>query len=209
MVYCAITADIVDSRNYENRSELIAKLKKAVEIINIEYQEHLAAKFIIYSGDELQGLLKEPAYSYRLIRSLERAMKPVELHFGVGIGGISTEVPGDLNKAYTGELDGEAYYHAREMLNQVKKSQQNVIYYFDMPACDLINSLLAFIYSTEKTRTNRQWETVSLYEELETQKLVAEELGINQTTVSRNLQRSFYYQIKRAEESIFQYLAHI
>lgn len=209
MIYSAITGDVVNSRNYDNTSQLIEKLKQAVNKINDKYQEWLAANFIIYSGDELQGLLKEPAYSYQIIRELQRMIYPVKLVFGVGIGELSTDVPEDLNNAYTGELDGQAYYWAREMMNQAKKHKQSTFFLFKDPACDLINKLIAFIDSTEQFRTERQWETVRLYEKLKTQNLVADKLNIDQTTVSRNLNRSFYYTIKDAEESIFEYLSHL
>ncbi|MEJ6951333.1 SatD family protein [Natronospora cellulosivora (SeqCode)] len=209
MTYCAITGDIDNSRNYEDRSKLIKKIKKTVNYINDNYQKVLAAKFIIYSGDEVQGLLQDPSDSYRLIRELQRMMYPVKLQFGVGIGELSTPVPVELDTAYTGELDGEAYYRAREMLNLAKKYNQNVFYYFDDRACDLINNLIAFIDSTEDLRTEKQWETVRLYEKYKKQKLVAEELNINQTTVSRSLNRSSYYLIKKTEKSIGEYLSKI
>src|SRR5690554_3059199 len=131
MIYSAITGDIVNSRKHENRSQLIKNLKKAVKKINNQYQDVLAAHFVIYSGDELQGLLKDPAYSYLIIREIQKMMYPVELHFGVGIGELSTSVPANLDNAYTGELDGQAYYWAREMLNQAKISKQNVFFHFN------------------------------------------------------------------------------
>ena len=66
--YCAIIGDMNKSRLLPQRANAQKKFIKAVAAINNEFQQHIAWKFVLISGDEFQGLLKSPAESYRFIR---------------------------------------------------------------------------------------------------------------------------------------------
>ncbi|MCK8817147.1 SatD family protein [Natroniella sulfidigena] len=202
--YCAIIADIVNSKKIDRRNDAKDKLEKAIDKINLKYKRELVAKFSIYAGDEVQGLLANPTRSYQLIKDLQKEIAPLELTFGVGVGSISTEIP---DEPTTWELDGPAYHRARKMIKQAKKKKPSICYSFEEAVDDLINSLIYFIQSNKEFRTNRQQKVVSLYKKLNNQKEVAKKLDITQATVSKILAQSLYHQIQKAENSINNYLA--
>ncbi len=211
MRYCAIIGDIVNSRKFDDRNKIQNELKENIAEINSRYEDALAARFMIYAGDEIQGLLKVPSLSYQIIKDLKETLSFVDLVFGAGIGGLSTDIPPD---AVTWELDGEAYHLARNIFEKTREKRRNIGYSFSgdregagvSPECKLINSLLYFIHSNESYRTSRQKKIVELYEEYENQTKVADILGISQGAVSKTLNKALYYEIKEAEESIVNYL---
>lgn len=65
--YCAIIGDINESRKLEKRGAVQKIFERAVEQINKTYQDEIASKFLITTGDEFQGLLQTPAKSYHLV----------------------------------------------------------------------------------------------------------------------------------------------
>lgn len=210
MNYCAVIADVVNSRLAADRRQVKQEMTTAVNRINSEYQTALTADFMIYAGDEVQGLLATPSVSYKLITDLRSYFSSVQLVFGVGVGEVTTEIPPD---PVTWELDGPAYHRAREMIKQAKKKKPSICYSLgpedDLAvdrAADLINSLLYFIESTVQNRTQRQKEVAQLYNEYGSQEKVAAKLGITQPGVSRILSKGFYSEVKQAEGSIRNYL---
>ncbi|WP_018248507.1 SatD family protein [Orenia marismortui] len=212
MNYCAIISDVVDSRKLKNRAKAQNKIKTAIKDINQKYKEELAAKFMIYAGDEVQGLLKIPSLSYEIITQLQARLRPIKLAVGVGIGGIATSIP---SNPVTWELDGEAYHRARSMLNKAKEKRPSICYSFSSNSSyssynevesDLINSLLYFIESNREYRTKRQKEIVQLYKEYKNQERVADKLGVSQVSISKVLNKALYYEVNKAENSIINYL---
>lgn len=209
MSYCAIIGDVVDSRNIENRNELTIELENSIDKINSKYKDSLIAKFMINSGDEIQGLLETPKYSYRIIKEIRKIMGKTDLVFGIGVGKVSTEIPKKFENVISVKLDGEAYHRAKDMLIKAKKKKPTICYNFADPAYSLVNSLIYFIELNQSFRTKRQEEIIELYKKFNSQTKVAEELGISQATVNEHLKKSFYYEIKEAEQEIESYLASI
>ena len=221
MNYCALIGDIVDSRQIEDRENLKVELKEVIAKINNRYENQLAADFMIYAGDEIQGLLSEPSLSYEIIKEIRDLISPIEIVFGVGIGELSTDLP---SQPITWELDGECYHRARNILKEAKNKQPGICYSFGYsddskdkmesetvlaPASKLINSLIQFIESNLEHRTKRQKQMVKLYEKYRAQKKVAESLDVTQGAVSKVLNKALYYEIKEAERNIVDYLESI
>ena len=210
MNYCALIADMVDSRLINDRNKVRNKVKKVVGKINSDYEEYLTAEFRIYAGDEVQGLLHQPSISYELIKKLNSYFSSVQLVFGVGIGEVTTEIS---DNPVTWELDGPVYHRAREMIKKAKRKKPSICYSFGpenhsavSKADKLINSLLYFIESTINNRTKRQKEVVELYNKYTSQQKVAADLEIAQSTVSEILAKAFYSEVEQAEKNISRYL---
>ena len=209
MSYCAVIGDLVASKEISDRGQAQARVKEVIAEINNKYKEELAAKLMIYAGDEVQGLLATPAVSYKLVQELKRKLAPLEVAFGLGVGGLTTALP---SNPVTWELDGSAYHQARQMIEQAKKKKPTICYSFDQSIVKregigaLINSLLYFIESNQANRTQRQQQVVKLYQNLQSQEVTAEELGISQVAVSKILNNALYYQVQQAEASLNHYL---
>lgn len=209
MNYCAVIGDLVSSREIAERGQVQARLKKVISQVNSQYDQELAAELMIYAGDEVQGLLHTPAVSYELIQLLKDKLAPIEIVFGVGIGGLTTQLPAN---PVTWELDGSAYHQARKMLKQAKKRKPSICYSFDQAIIkrteigEIINSLLYFIESNQANRTQRQQQVVKLYQQYQSQEVTAQELGVTQVAVSKILNKALYYQVQQAKTSLNHYL---
>ena len=105
--YIAIIGDIKNSKQlHERRHAVQEELVEKLETINQTYQSAIASKFMITLGDEFQGLLKSGACAVAIIDQIERALYPIRLRFGIGVGEVSTEI----SLASTLSADGPAFY---------------------------------------------------------------------------------------------------
>lgn len=200
-MYFAIIGDIVESKKILNRNEAQEKLNHILKDINIEYERNIAAKFIITLGDEFQGLLSNPIHLFDIIDKIKFKMYPIKIRFGVGIGNIHT----NINKEMALGADGPAYHYARKMIEEIKilnktnsKSQYNTdigvssIYKTDIVS--LINNNLCLCYFIEEKWTDKQRELIEkIMFSNKTQREIANELNLVQSSVQRRLKSSGYY----------------
>lgn len=124
MDYITMLFDIKNSRHYPNRTLLQYTLIDALKLCNTQFQEILAAPFLITVGDEWQGLLK-PHSNYEPIINFFKLNLPQDVSFytGVGIGPIAIS-----NFELTvNQLDGPAFYLAREALNYAKRKKYALV----------------------------------------------------------------------------------
>jgi len=206
--YVAVIGDIVDSRNIKNREEVQLILKDTLSLINEKYQEDIASKFIITLGDEFQGLLSDGARVINIINEIEDKIYPVRLRFGIGIGSISTEI----NPVLSLGADGPAYHIARDMIENLKKSEkrtkvgnQNIMISTQDNNTDIIRLLntLFLMCSTLKSKwSDRQREIISAYKESDFSQIkAAQKLGIKQSSVNKGLINAGYYSFQNALET--------
>jgi len=198
MVYCAIIGDIVNSKKIPNRQEIQDLFFSVLNDINREFDNNIASNFTITLGDEFQGLISKPSLSYEIIKKIKQKMFPVELVFGVGIGEMKTRI----EKTISIGSDGPAYHYARNMVEKAKKKRPSIRYYSGTTSDELINGLLYFTESCINSRTAKQFEAVKLYDELKSQKEVAQRLNKSQGAISGILFNAFYYEVANAEEQI-------
>lgn len=55
-----------------------------------------------------------------------------------------------------------------------------------------------------KSITTRQWQTINIHLEANRQDLAAKKLKLNESTVSRNLRRGFWWQIQETRQTMEQ-----
>lgn len=200
-MYFAIIGDIVDSKKILDRKNIQEKLNNILENINIDYKCDIAAKFIITLGDEFQGLLSKPNNLFYIIDKIKFEMYPVKIRFGIGIGNIDTEI----NKHMALGADGPAYHYARKMVEKIKllnKTNSKTKYNTDIEISsisnveivNLINNNLCLCYFIENNWTDKQRELMGkIMFSKKTQREIAEELNIVQSSVQRRLKSSGYY----------------
>lgn len=202
--YCAIIGDIVNSRKLNNRPEAQNRLIHVIEkTVNESYGQYIASSFTVTLGDEFQGLLyKEYTFlSYEIIRFIKEQLAPINLVFGVGVGGMVIEPRRDISIG----SDGPAYYNARSAISEAKNKKPSIYYNTGSEEDKLINSMINLIEGIERKMTQKQQEVIRLYRKLDSQSKTAAELGIMQSTVSRTLNNSGYYRIIDAEAAIISY----
>lgn len=212
--YFAIIGDIVDSKKIYERKEAQEKLKKILQDINNKYYSDISAKFAISLGDEFQGLLNNGKNIIKIILEIQMTMMPIEVRFGIGIGGISTEI----NLERSVEVDGPAYNRARKMIDEIemKKKQYTEPKYNIMICSDeknyevdkLLNSILSVCSALRSKWTDRQKEIIATYLLNEgNQYKVADILKIGQSSVNKGLNNAEFYSYKTAMDTVSNFLS--
>jgi len=207
-MYIAVIGDLVDSKHLKARNGVQEKLKEVLLSINNEYSIAVSSKLMITLGDEFQGLLQVAEPVIEIIEKIAFNMHPVKIRFGIGIGEISTAIDFQIPLG----ADGPAYYHAREVINQLKsnerkklqvKSDIGIISDDTNINDELLNMIFSQNYFIKQKWTERQREIIACYlQENEVQSEVAKSLGINQSSIQRSLKASGFYIYKQALQSI-------
>lgn len=211
--YVAIIGDIVNSKKIIDRKAVQQKYRKALDNINDDYSEAIAAKFSITLGDEFQGLLKSSKNIIKIVSEIEMAMDPIELRFGIGIGKVST----DIFFESTSEVDGPAYHRARKMIKEIasKESQyterqSNIMISSNednIEIDELLNSILSVCTALKSKWTNRQKEIIYAYlSNAENQYKTADSLNIAQSSVNKSLRGARFYSYQSALETVNSFL---
>jgi len=123
MVYVALIGDMVGSRSYAPaaREEVQAKLREATAAANADerHKAYVEAGFVITTGDEFQGLLRDGADALRFARFVQNFMgEEARFRFGVGRGTLATrEIP---EKALG--IDGPCFHNARDAIVRAKRN---------------------------------------------------------------------------------------
>ncbi|HEY5585030.1 MAG TPA: SatD family protein [Ruminiclostridium sp.] len=198
-MFYAIIGDIRNSKKTKNRFQIQEQLEEILKEINREYDNCIAANFIITLGDEFQGLLNSTKPLINIIEKIKIKMYPTEIRFGIGFGEISTKI----NKEMAISADGPAYYCARKMINEIKKSEKSRMSdKVTIKLCsdekgtivELINNTFCLWSFIQDKWTPKQ--TRLIFEDIisgNNQREVAQKLGIVQSTVQRGLKSSGYY----------------
>ena len=198
-MYFAVIGDIKNSRKIKDRFQVQEQLEQVLEEINSEFDNYIAAKFIVTLGDEFQGLLNSTQPIIRIIERIMLKMYPVKIRFGIGFGDISTKI----NREMAIGADGTAYHHARRMINEIKKSHKSrrsdqtsvkIAADDNISIVALANSTFSLWSLIQGKWTQKQvrliLETVICEDN---QREVARRIGIVQSTVQRGLKSSGYY----------------
>jgi hypothetical protein len=200
-----ILGDIVaSSRVKDLRRARDARLRRASD--RHGSQGLVASPYAITAGDEFQGLARQLSDIPRIVFDLRATFYPLKLWIAVGFGRVRS-LPGPGEAVNVAGL-GEAFELARTAMSELKASRgkkYRVSTAF-RSADDELDLLVNLVYRLHDTLlrgiTPRQWQTIRAYEETGRLEDTAAELGIDESTVSRNLRRGFYWQLRDATESL-------
>ncbi|HKW89463.1 MAG TPA: SatD family protein [Candidatus Acidoferrales bacterium] len=162
---------------------------------------HLRNKWIrlpyaITAGDEFQTLAARLDVLPRMLLDLRSRMRPLGLRIGVGIGKVPGRIAPPVNR-----LDGEAFRLARQAIESLKKPGANStggLTAFRTRNAEF-DSEINLIYTLEDTLvrkiTEPQWKTIRARMKSRRIEDAARALGLDASTVSRNLKRGYYGQL--------------
>jgi SatD family (SatD) len=197
--YAAITCDIVGSRKIQEfrrkRDQKLSRISK----LHVE-RKWILSEYAITAWDEFEGIVARPTHVPAVIVDLRRRLHPFELWMGIGIG----EVTEPHRKPVNIFAGGEAFERAREAMNKLKakrsKSGALTSFVTGNEMFDLIGNTVYQLHdSLLQSISTRQWETITVLMETSGQELAAKKLGLNKSTVSRNLRRGFWWQIQETQ----------
>jgi hypothetical protein len=197
-----LIADVVSSRTRQNLRALLGeRLEKASraqlrgKLIRLPYA--------ITAGDEFQTIAWSCERLPELIFDLRARMWPLRLRMGIGIG----RVPGRL-QAPVNRLGGEAFELARTALGGVKSGAGNKFKVLTRFASKdaLFDSTANLIYALQDTLlqeiTEKQWETIVVFRKKRRLRAAARSLRLDESTVSRNLKRGYFWQMEQTMEGM-------
>lgn len=194
--YAVLIADVVGS---SSRRNLRALLLNRLELAR---RAHRRARWIrlpyaVTAGDEFQVILTPTANLPELIFDLRMKMRPLRLRIGVGFGAVSSRIQPPVNA-----MGGEAFQHARQALDSIKAGspKYDVLTAF-RSGKEIFDSTANLIYALQDTLllriTSKQWDTIRVFREKRSLESAAAALRLDLSTVSRNLKRSYFWQIER------------
>lgn len=209
-VYVAIIGDVIDSKKIVDRRKVQNKLEDVLKNINNRYKTQIASKFTITLGDEFQGLLFDVKVILKIIHDISFEMYPIQIRFGIGVGGMSTEI---YQEQALG-ADGPAYHQARNAIEYVKKNQESNARYHtniaffpnDKENSQLLNLCLTSYSLFFNRWSEAQFHTVKLMQQSKRQIDVAHDLDITQQAVVKRLQKAGYYNFNHLYNSLNQIL---
>lgn len=123
MRYITMICDLMNSRNIENREELQYKLIGMLKETNRIFARELVSPFIITVGDEWEGLLKYHADYIGILNYFHSTLKDVNFYCGLGIGEVTIH---DFELTVN-QLDGPAFYMARDAIKMAKENQYRLV----------------------------------------------------------------------------------
>jgi hypothetical protein len=193
--YAVLIADVMESRARKDLRALLGTKLAAVSRSHLR-QKLILLPYSVTAGDEFQtvtsGLHSLPA----AILELRTALRPLSLRIGVGFGGVSGRIQPPVNR-----LGGEAFQFARRAIESIKAGY---LFKFDVLTAfasrhEQFNETINLIYGLHDTLvlkiTARQWETIEEFLDRPTLERTAHRLGVDGSTVSRNLKRGYYWQM--------------
>lgn len=156
VTYVAVLADAVGSRTLppKQRAALQERLRTALRTqVNRrrQWQPHLAAGFAISRGDELEGLLRDPAIVWDFAHWLRAAFAEVDWTIACARGPISTALAPTAP-----EVDGPCFHDARAALDAAKKRRQVFTFRGFAPTVDALAGYYSALYWSWTPRQRRQ-----------------------------------------------------
>src|SRR5487761_679546 len=206
-LYGVLIADVIASGS---RSRLPALLHDRLRQATRAHRGRklILLPYAVTAGDEFQANTARLEAIPWLLLDLRRRLQPISLCIGIGIG----EVAGRIRPPVS-ELDGEAFRMARRALESLKKSggrKRAALTAFCTRDAEF-DSLVNLIYQLQDTlvhrMTQKQWKTFAAQIENGRMEDTARAMGLNISTVSRNLRRGYYGQLLAAASGVEKLIA--
>lgn len=162
-MYGALMVDLKGSRDYEpeRRNALQQYLVELTEILNLCFASGLERRLEFNGGDEIQGLFTRPADALLCLRLLRRAIFPVPIHGGIGVGEWTVRTP----ERDTFYQDGPVYHRAREAIELAKKERDYRALMITGRSKDMaLNAVLNGIFALTEGNSSHQNDLALLVE---------------------------------------------
>lgn len=115
MLKIVLIGDIVASRKIKDRSSVQKQLKATFRQLNRK-NPNLLSPYTITLGDEFQAVFTKADQLFGDIMSIMSTLYPEQVRFSIGVGTIDTPI----NKQQAIGMDGQAFYLARNGIEQLK-----------------------------------------------------------------------------------------
>lgn len=173
-------------------------------------REWIAADYTVTAWDEFQSLSWSQQQLPHILLDIRQVFAPWEVYIAVGCGQVTGwQSSRPINEA----LGGEGFERARAAMDALKSSKGDKYRRLSqfLTGDEERDSVLNLIYglhdSLVQQVTERQWETIRAALLLGNQEDVADKLGVQPSTVTRNLKRGHYWQMRETASVVSALLA--
>jgi hypothetical protein len=196
-VYAVLIADVMESRAQADLRSLLGKKLAAISGRHL-HRKLIQLPYSVTAGDEFQTVTRDLPSIPAVIQDLRVALRPLSLRIGVGFGSVAGSIRPPVNR-----LGGEAFQAARKAIESIKTGK---LFKFEVLTAFVsrfedFNKTINLIYGLHDTLvlkiTERQWETIREFHDTPTLEQTAKRLKLDDSTVSRNLKRGYYWQLKQ------------
>lgn len=191
--------DVMNSSQLKDRQALSVSLGEAVNKLNRQFAAHLYAPFEITRGDEVAAVLISARSLYPMARLLNEFLHPLKYRMVLCYGALTA----GLETHRSTIIDGPAFYQARRMMQQLKRTQHFVSVSTRAEHVDpVLQSMLNMLLWQWSRFTALQQQVVRLYLLHRNQKTVAEQLGRSQQQIQNTLRSCGWEVIEEAERQV-------
>jgi len=189
-----VTADVIDSRSHPEVADVLRRKMQQW------MQPGLLTPFSLAVGDELQAVCEWSEALPALIRRLRWKCHPFQIRVGIGFGTVDDWRP----DAASWEMNGSAFYHARDALEAISQSKQPLtrVGAGDEGFALVLNTIYPLIDLLMSRWTFEQWEAIAAYEELQTYEKAAGRLGITRQNVQKRCYAASWDLVQATEERL-------
>jgi hypothetical protein len=207
-LHAVLIADVVASSSRPSLRQLLGKT------LAVASQRHLREKLIrlpyaVTAGDEFQTVIANLPALPQIILDLRIMLEPLRLRIGVGFGRITDRIQPPVNR-----LSGEAFQLARQAIQAVKAGSQFKFETFTAFASHKsdFDQTINLIYGLNDTLvtgiTEKQWETIAAFTSNPTLRSTSRRLKLDESTISRNLKRGYYWQLTVTAKMVESFIRH-
>jgi hypothetical protein len=171
----------------------------------------IIAPYAISAEQEFQTVLTAPVHLPRVVWELRTAFHPLTLRVAVGLGRLRS-LPRRSGEAIHEAGSGEAFDNAR-LAGERLRARRGTKYPMLTLVCGVdpvLDAVMNCIFRLHDTLllqiTDRQWQALLALKREGRQDLAAAELGIDESTISRTLQRAHHWQQQDARRALAEIL---
>lgn len=162
-------------------------------------KDWVAADYTVTAWDEFQSVSWRLEQLPHVLLDIRQIFAPWEVYIAVGCGSIfGWHSSRPINEA----LSGEGFERARAAMDALKSAKGDKYRRLsqfltgDAERDSLLNLIYGLHDSLVQQVTERQWQTIDAALSLGNQEDVAGKLGVQPSTVTRNLKRGHYWQMR-------------
>lgn len=196
-----VIGDLVASRRVrgEARERLQERFTDLMHHLNRQYQSVILARFVVTTGDEFQGLLRDASAIPDLIWEIEAALLPMEARLGFGRGTLETR----LEEVAVG-MDGPVWHRAREAVEMAgdERGRGSCFVGFGDDTDPTLDALARLLKLIRDGWTQRQRQVAGRLRTGRTHEEIGEELGISRQAVSKHAAAAAWDAYREGEDAL-------
>jgi SatD family (SatD) len=200
--YAVLVADVIGSSARRDLRGILGRRLAAAARAH-QKERWIRLPYSVTAGDEFQSIVTAYSRVPELIMDLRMRLRPLQLRVGVGIGAVPGRIQAPVNR-----LGGEAFQFARRALERIKgsagqKFEALTAFQSRDRVFDATANLIYGLHDTLLLKvTEKQWETIEVFRAKRRLEDAAKALGLDNSTVSRNLKRGYFWQMEETMEGM-------